>query len=322
MYLKKIMLSSFCFVCLCLLAGKVHAQQNLVPNPSFEDTIQCPLGPGEIYNSNGWNSFNGTPDYMHACNQFSMGVPVNWGGYQQAASGNAYAAIATYISSISNGREHLGRQLSSPLIIGTKYYVSFQTSLSLGSAADGNCASDKIGVRFTVLPYSGSDLINNNPKVYTNSIVTDSSNWTRIFGSFIADSGYNHIVLGNFFDDLNTNTTKFYNTFSDVAYYFLDDVCVSTDSSFASSYYTGISKYDFEHSFSISPNPTADYITIRNHSRKYDLRIYNTLGKELYLIKNVTKASLILDVRNFENGLLIINLSSDKFNCNFKLIKQ
>ncbi|MBV6461600.1 MAG: hypothetical protein HJHJAOHD_01730 [Flavobacteriales bacterium] len=319
---KKILLLSF-FSLLLLLTSHTNAQQNLVPNPSFEDTVSCPIGPGEINKSIGWLSFNGTPDYMHGCNGFSMGVPSNWGGYQQPYSGNAYAAILTYTSSFVNGREHIGCQLSSPLNIGTKYFLSFQVSLSMGGAADGNCASNKIGAMFASVPYFGAELVTNFPPIYTDSIIKDTLGWTQVFGSFIADSTYNFVIFGNFFDDINTDTAKFYNTFSDVAYYYIDNICLSTDSIFTKNYiFNNIQKNKLPKHFKIYPNPVKDYITIESEIPNYNLIIYNTIGNVLFLKENITDDTFFIDLKTFKNELLFLHIKSEKHNEIYKLLKQ
>jgi hypothetical protein len=306
------------FLIICTIT--VKAQINLVPNPSFEDTLNCPSAPDELVNSIGWSSYNGSCDYFHT--SCPMSVPNNWAGYQQAASGNAYAAIATYNSFIPNYRECAGIQLVSPLSIGQKYFVSFQVSLSLGFSTDANCATNKTGAMFSTGSYTPAPIMNN-PQVYTDSIISDSLNWTRIFGSFVSDSAYSYIIIGNFFDDLNTDTAKFYNTFSDGAYYYIDDVCLSTDSAFTMNYnYTSITKYDFNQFFSIYPNPSTDYVTIQSQTQVYNLTVYNTLGQELYSKEHITQSDFTIDLKAFKQGLLLINVTSDKYNFNYKLLKQ
>ena len=62
--------------------------QNLVPNPSFEDMVQCPPGWTQIEFATGWINPNGySPDYFNSCvpdtgccNIFS--VPNNSYGFQ------------------------------------------------------------------------------------------------------------------------------------------------------------------------------------------------------------------------------------------------
>ena len=49
----------------------IYAQTNLVPNPSFEDTVGCPDGPGQLYKAVGWYDCTTSPEYMNSCG--SMG---------------------------------------------------------------------------------------------------------------------------------------------------------------------------------------------------------------------------------------------------------
>ena len=56
-------------IILLLIASHCLAQ-NLVPNPSFEDTVHCPvppLGTGLIQDAVGWINLGFTPDYYNPC---------------------------------------------------------------------------------------------------------------------------------------------------------------------------------------------------------------------------------------------------------------
>jgi hypothetical protein len=308
--------------------------QNLVPNPSFEDTAYCVTGSGEIQASIGWDSYLESPDYFHPCsNDPFVSVPNNWGGYQQPASGNAYCALGTYSSAFGNinGREFIGRSLSSPLFVGTKYYVSFKVNLSISSTIWANCATNNIGAGFTTSPYHWSTnplSVNNNPKVYFDSIITDTLNWTTVFGSFTADSSYQYIILGNLFDDSNTDTLIIDASASPIAncfaYYFIDEVCVSTDSSYTANYvYTEIQEEPQKDNFSIFPNPvTNNYFQInQTFIEPYDLVIYNTLGQQLYQEKNIISIYKTINTISFTQGILLITIKSNKQFINYKLLK-
>jgi hypothetical protein len=308
--------------------------QNLVPNPSFEDTAYCVTGPTDIQAALGWESYADSPDYFHPCTSDPyVSVPNNWGGYQQPASGNAYSALGTFSSAFGlvNVREYIGRDLSTPLTIGTKYFVSFKVSLSISSTIWVNCATNNIGAGFSTIPYNYSTnplSVTNNPKVYCDSIITDTLNWVQIFGSFTADSSYQYIVLGNLFDDSSTDTlivdssaSPYPNCF---AYYYIDDVCVSTDSSYAANYvYTAIQEELLKDNFNIYPNPITDYFTIDNSlfNEPYDLVIYNTLGQKLYEEKDISTDTKTINVNHFTKGLLIINIKSKNQSKNYKLLK-
>jgi hypothetical protein len=57
------------------------AAQNLVPNPSLEDTTGCPDGPDQLYKTRFWSwACYGSVDYYHACGSNGYSVPVNVGG--------------------------------------------------------------------------------------------------------------------------------------------------------------------------------------------------------------------------------------------------
>jgi hypothetical protein len=304
-------------------------QTNLVVNPSFEDTVSCPYQAGDIGKANGWIRC-GSADFFHICNQFDWGVPNNVFGYQPPASGNAYAGFITYNSDSPNTREFVACNFATPLTIGTKYYVSFKIALSLNSfGAQTNCASDKIGTMFTTYFYNCDTLLTtpfltNNPPIFTDSIVTDSLNWTRITGSFVADSAYTYLVIGNFFDDANTDTIKFFNDFSDNAYYYLDDVALSTDSAFVYNYSftTSINENSLQNQITVYPNPVTNYLTVnQNFTNPYDLIIYNALGQKLYEEKNITIGNKTINIASFTKGLLFITIKSNKQSINYKLFK-
>lgn len=103
-----------------LFVLRVNGQINLVPNPSFEDTVECPHFASEIYKAAGWHTSKYTPDYFHQCDWLNgySSVPGNFRGYQFAEDGDAYAGIATYSRNAPNFTETFTCQLLSTLIIG------------------------------------------------------------------------------------------------------------------------------------------------------------------------------------------------------------
>lgn len=297
------------FTILLLLIYVFCNGQNLVLNPSFEDSVSCPLGPDDMNTCAQWSSYKGSPDYYYAgC---PMSVPDNWGGHQFAASGNAYCGVATYVSVSPNYREFVGSMLSSPLIVGTKYYISIKIALSIDEAVAGNCASNKMGAMFSTNSY---DIINpspitNNPPIYTDSIITDSTNWTMIFGSFIADSAYSHIILGNFFDDNHTSTIHIASGFFEAVYYFLDDICVSTDSVYAYDYiYTGIETKESLGEIKVYPNPSTNLLNISSpNNEQLKICLYDTSSKNIFE-QNFTKTTSI-NIEHLAKGIYFFSIS-------------
>ena len=305
-------------LCCVLGMASVKAQINLVENPSFEVHDSCPENQDHVSYALGWNNFGGSPDYFNSCSfNWQFFVPTNWGGYQQAASGNAYCAFDTYayVANYPNIREFIGGGLSNPMSIGTKYYVSFKISLSLDDTIQTSCATNHIGAMFSTIRYNWQHPVplTNNPAIYTNTIITDTVGWTTIFGSFVADSSYHYIIIGNFFDDLHTDTlildSNIVNTCS--AYYFLDNVCVSTDSAYSYNYiYTGINEINNPPNISVYPNPADDYINIDFSllNEPYTITIYDVLGREVFLREKINEPIEHIPIDNINSNILFIQI--------------
>jgi len=160
-----------------------------------------------------------------------------------------------------------------------------------------NCATDHIGVLFTKNPYSFSSpiTINNNEHVFSNIIITDTLNWVTIRGSFVADSSYQYISIGNLFDDITTNKTYFFSSSSYAAYYFIDDVCVSSDSLFTETW-TSVNEEKSQNGIRVFPNPFTDYLIIdlkEFSNSPITITICNSFGQVVYRIENVITESLM-----------------------------
>lgn len=221
--------------------------QNLVPNPSFEDYILCPgIGESSSIFAVDWHTDINSANYFHTCSSNpDFSVPDNAAGFQYPAKGDAYCGFYAAIENNPNAIEFIGTTLLEPLIIGQKYYVSFRVSLADEDISINYfCGVDKLGMLFTNLLYADTTapgiiimlpppMVNNFSHIYTTDIIIDTSNWVTISGTFIADSAYKYILIGHFFDYNNSNiicldTTS---TYDKVSYYYVDDVCVSDDSS-------------------------------------------------------------------------------------------
>lgn len=294
------------FLLILLLLPSFSFGQNLVPNPSFEDTVSCPWNSSQVYKAVSWDAYGGSPDYFHSCSPqlTDFSVPYNWGGYQPAASGNAYCALGTFAPILPNHREIIGAQLITSMGIGTKYFISFQACLSYSEPILAYIATDKLGALFTTTSQTWlpTPILNNFAHVFTDSIITDSINWTRISGSFVADSAYQHIRIGNFFDSINTDTIVFTQDTSSFAYYYIDDVCVSTDSTYCANYsFTSIHNIEYETSFRIYPNPTTGTFTVQGTVT--EIQVYDLFGR-LLLRSNKEQ----IDMSSYPAGIYMVRV--------------
>ncbi len=293
-----------------LFAGfivNILKSQNLVPNPSFEDTINCPDGTSQVTKAKYWNDLSNTPDYFNACSIiWEASVPENFAGYQDAHTGVAYMGMYCY-STVQLYREIIGANLLTPLTIGQKYYVNLKACMGYRQfGANTTAATNKLGVLLTTQNFtSNPPPINNYSQVYFDSIVIDSINWVTLRGSFIADSAYTHICIGNFFDDAHTDTIHLGFWTGYLSYYYIDDVCISTDSLF-SEVWTSIPAFNKNQSLNIFHNPVNDVIHIENIPYgAQQIDIININGKIEYttLVKNSN--TLDITITYLTEGLYI-----------------
>lgn len=291
-------------------------QINLVPNPSFEDTVYCPFQLNQVDACLGWMNWSQSPDYFNACDNGGVNVPNSVIGFQYAHSGLGFMGLVTYAISGPPGgpnyREIVASQLSTSLVIGTKYYLSFYVNFPYDFLP---FATNNIGILFTTTTYSTSNPItlNNHAQLFVDSIITDSINWIKISGSFLADSAYSYIALGNFFDDNHTDTLTLSPT-PYAAYYYIDDVCVSTDSLYNEAW-TGLGKnIDEEDQIKIYPNPSHGNINIENLGQNIEsLELYDYLNKVVlkrYSINNFKNYKLSL--ADLEDGVYNLLLRRKK----------
>jgi hypothetical protein len=135
-------------------------------------------------------------------------------------------------------------------------------------------------------------------------------------GSFISDSAYTHLIIGNFFDDSQTDTIIFGGApfGSSSAYYFIDDVCVTADSVYNQTW-TQVLEPKNNDAFFLYPNPSTDIITVNAPEGVDEVSICDLLGKQYYKCTNI-EFQHIIDVRNFHSGNYIvqINLNGIKLN--------
>ena len=303
------------FVILCFVLGMASLKgQNLVNNPSFEVYDTCPNNISQINRASGWYVTRNSPDYFNGCSidtfssgQFIVSVPLNWAGNRTAASGNAYAGAITSWAS-SEDREHIGSSLITPLLIGTKYFASLKISLGGQAAGTNYCGTNKFGILFSTIHYDSvhpTPICSNCAQVYSDSIVTDTLNWTRLTGSFVADSNYSFISIGRFNLNSLTNFTQVSGGGHN-AYYFIDDVCISVDSAYAYTYsYTGINELTQMNTIDYFPNPARDWITIKGNGIQ-SLTLCDVLGRIVYSTNSEVISPYLLNVASISRGIYFL----------------
>jgi len=209
-----------------------YAQVNLVINPSFEDTLQCPFMAGQIDYTGNWHTpimgGGGDPDLHHSCSPSTCycGVPVgNGNGYQFPKSGSAFVGLMAYYG--TNNREYIQGMLLDTLKSNTIYCVSFYVNLRNNSKYYCNSIGAYLD-KGTVNAPSAFGLAQATPQVYnTTQQLIDTLNWIKIEGSFTANGTETHITLGNFLDDASSDKGIFSSINpTPYAYYNIADVSV------------------------------------------------------------------------------------------------
>lgn len=144
-------------------------------------------------------------------------------------------------------------------------------------------------------------------------------------GAFVSDSLYSHIYIGNFFDDTNVSKTQIKPAAIDQAYYFIDDVCVSTDSIFTANYiFTNIHDQDRNNLFSVYPNPINDKLILENPlygSDDYEFSITNLDGGLILDEKVFLEKKKTVDLKFLNPGIYFLTIKSLKQTKKYKLIK-
>jgi len=263
--------------------------QNYIPNAGFEIYDTCPnqlLKTAQL-----WQNIEYHADYFNSCAPFNISsVPNNYFGQQPAHSGCGYNGLYSYDWSGPSFREAIQTKLDTALVSGIRYFVSFYLSLS-DANPNWRTGTNKFGCKLSVNSFGsgmtdGSPAIDNTANFYSDSIVTDTAGWVYICGSFIADSAYNYIAFGCFFDSAHVQHSD--TGIHLITYYYIDDVCLSPDSltciSISQSCYTpnGVEEHDKKNSL-VFPNPFNNELKVSmSHQNDYSIQLFNIFGARVF----------------------------------------
>ena len=280
--------------------------QNLVPNPSFENSISCPDNLSQVYKIISWKSYGQSPDYFDSCGVSGLSkAPNNSFGFQYPASGQAYCGLYTFLGANHNYREFIGTQLVNPLVFGTKYYITIRLNL----ADQSNCATNNLSVFFSTTDISDSlsPPVLQYAQIHCIPIITDNTTWEMLSSSFIADSNYNFVIIGNPFLDQQTDTLIFSGSLCN-AYYYIDDVCVSTDSLTCQNALDGI-RLDLKSGSLFFPNPATDRLFMKRYlNPPIIISIINIQGVSIKSFTNQHD----LEIGDIPSGLYLIRFKENE----------
>jgi|GEM_PF-956415 len=311
------------FYLLLFAANSSRAQDNLVPNPSFEEYTECPITGSMIWTAQPWTGVLGSVDYYNECGSDGYGIPESWGGGGYASTGQAYIGLAAYSELYPNAREYVGVQLTQPLVIGKRYIVEFKLSLidstwygvkkkNMGVYISKGEPIDDIDSLFAAAPYIVRDTNANEFNYY---YVKDG--WDTFTGLYVAKGDETFITIGNFDNDEHTDTMSVSGGgvfrpaqpyYWASAGYFIDDVSVVLDTTYS----VGVEDIEQENKFSVYPNPAKEIITIETGQRneKGILQILDVMGRVVYKC-TMSNEQLTIDVTGFAVGVYTVVLSEN-----------
>lgn len=116
---------------------------------------------------------------------------------------------------------------------------------------------------------------------------------------------YNYISIGNFFNDLNTDTVIMDSTYY-YAYYFIDDICVSLDSLYNETW-TSTNEINFN-DIQIWPNPTNKNLNVKSITPIDSYEIIDINGRIVHE-NNPYKSQIKIEFDDISTGLYIIKFN-------------
>jgi len=255
---------------------------NLIKNPSLEEYNCCPINLTMINCADYWTQplIFSTSDYFNTCAIDSLVYPPSEPWYLHSFFGQGYAGLNCYAHyNAGDYREYLQGELVDPLVEDQCYHVEFWTLLF---AYSSNTAIDALGVFFSdSLPKGETDAdpFYFAPQINNYVIVTDTINWTKISGDYLAQGGEKYFTVGTFKQEGEINKYKFKPDIGDNSYYFFDNfsLCPCEDT------IPPDTVKPVNPVLEVYPNPANENLFILfngyDQLQAIDLEIYNVLGE-------------------------------------------
>jgi hypothetical protein len=322
-------------LCIILIhAFFIGKSQNLVPNWSFEDTIKCIQHDGQfigyVSNWTGQSTSGGLSYFTSHCSGvgYDAGVPYNIVGFQYALTGVSYAGIYSYINdtvtdtSYHDTRNYLEVMLVTPLKSLVKYYATFYVNCA--NTNNYSCSDMGAYLSDSALVFSVYDRpkYKLTPQITNSSVLDtlkDTLNWIKISGTYIANGGEQYIIIGNFKPDSLSHIRYLGNRGNPGAYYYVDDVIVTTDSNYADSVMAVNELRTKSEEVSVYPNPGNGVFTVSIKNEKLKIKnlveVYNMLGEKVYSNPFITQNSKFkIDITGNPAGVYLYRITDEEGN--------
>ena len=230
---------------------KIHAQENLIANPGFENSKGS--HPDKFANDNkinnsfisGWTHPGpGCPDYWDTTATCFPDPDYDYVEYDplRAHSGKGTVGIALHVAAYDDDdwddyTDYIQTELIHPLKKDSSYYLEFYVRIDPSSSY----ITDNIGAYFStnaVTESSSRDRINQKPQVFLSRVSSlSSSGWAKVSGSFVATDNFKYMTVGAFdfcsfsfnYHKLHPDRVTYYDNHKVstllylMAYYYVDD---------------------------------------------------------------------------------------------------
>jgi len=221
--LKRGTIMKTAFMGFLLISSHLNAQ-NIVIDPSLEDTLKCPYTVGRFYSPTNpaqhyisdWRATTrASPDLHHTC------------GYNnyQPHTGEGYAGIILWDP--AETREYISASFNTPMTAGECYYVELYVALRESSTRTVDefqfSFSNTDPTDYTWLPPTPLVV----PVHHQLATPVTSNTWEKRSFFYQASGGEEWLTIGNFVDNNSTTVSQVSNIGSVSAYYYIDDVTIT-----------------------------------------------------------------------------------------------
>lgn len=301
--------------------------QNLVLNPSFEDTLDCEASVQcDLLRAVGWyNPNTASPDVYDCdldrnCGQpmdpASLGIQAK--GFQYSQDGLRHAGgYQWYGPGSSYTREYLMTELSQELQSGSSYEVGLFYSRAEGYSYAVDRISAYLGPE-TVFEDHPNNLTTVTPQVQLmqadSSYLVEGEDWVQLLDTFVAEGGERWLVIGTFLGPDQVNgviaTQGSQNTY---AYYYFDQVSVR----FIEGPHA-ISESEVQLSWSV------DGVTIMSGTKSIesDLRVFDATGRLVRSWQGTVTGQTTISVADLARGAYVALAESSGTRAVARFVKE
>jgi hypothetical protein len=297
---------------LLLTTTSFWSQENLVLNPSFEDTASMTYGYPFVVTANWWSANGSDADYFSPFEQelpsgsgAIYAVPISQIASEQAQDGLAYCGLVVY-ESTGETKEYLQGFLAETMLPGHEYCVSICISLA-DSSSLRSCDFQVAFSDENVNDGNAPGVLDLQHWVDFDISDVDTSGWTYYEHSYIAFGGESFVYLGSNTPSEELNCVEQYNStiLWNTSYLLVDNLSV-TESSLCTS---GLNE-QMNTVLVVYPNSSTNELQLsQSHSKHLDWELFDISGS-LVSSGVLQPDDSKIEVGYLSNGLYVLDVGN------------